>query len=200
MVTIDENQATSSDFSVEIKNPPNDARDPEVWKEFFESRFDGCEVRACTIALDNEDLVQLLIQRRQLILRLNNMHPTTQGFDRDDLQKLIESIPPVPMWKKILCQAPTPQAIYESILDADLKISEVSQKEYNVASVFVTFETEHSQRDVLSALSLPILNAPEIDDKFKFNGLTLKVKATEEPNATRWQDLNVSSCVSFCCP
>ncbi len=179
------------------KNPPNDARDPEEWKEFFESRFEGVEVRACTIALENEVLVQALIRRRKLILRLMNMIPSLEGLDTDNLEAIVSSCPPVPKWKQFICCASDPQTIHASIQQVDLEIQELSKRAYDVSSVFITFETETAQRDVLSTLCLPVLHLSNLDDKYKFNGIALKVSPTEEPDAIRWQDLNVSMRVSI---
>ena len=125
------------------------------------------------------------------------MAPTNEGVDHDDLNELVASCPNIPTWRKVLCFASDPNDIYDSIKNEDLNIQELSKKEYDVSSVFVTFETEHSQREVLKVLSHPILSIPHMQRKYKFNGNTLHVSTTEEPDAIRWQDLNVPMRVSF---
>ena len=179
------------------KNPPNDARDPEEWKEFFQSRFEGAEIRACTIALKNHELVEALVRRRQLILQLMNMLPSSDGIDTNDLDNMVSLCPAVPTWKKTLCFASDPEEIHESIKKENLTIQELIYKEYDISKVFITFETEHTQRDVLIALSLPILHNELTDGDNKFRGdLTLKITSCEEPDAIRWKDLGVPLHVS----
>ena len=104
--------------------------------------------------------------------------------------------PPVPKWKKILCCVSDAKVIYDHILQEESLISELARREYNVASVFVIFETEESQKKVLNALSPPALCAPFIGDRIKFKGVTLDVVQPEEPSAIRWEDLNVPASVS----
>ena len=184
------------------QNPPDDARDPLEWKQFFETTFMDSEVqvRACTIALDNQELIKALIRRWKLILQLNNMSP--EELDTDEMDKFVASCPPTPGWKKVLCkviccgQKADPNEIYAAIQQEDVNIYNLSRKVYNVAGVFVTFETESSQRAVLSQLARPGLIAGPVYDYYKFKDVVLDVSRTEEPDSIRWQDLNVSLKVS----
>lgn len=146
--------------------------------------------------MDNEELVQALIRRRKLILQLKNMVPNLQDFDSDNLEDIVSLCPRVPRWKKFLCFASLPQDIYFSIQKEELIIQDLSKKQYSVSSVFIIFETEQSHRDVLHTMSLPLLRQPLIDQHYKFNGITLDITSTEEPDAIRWQDLNVPLFVS----
>lgn len=152
-------------------------------------------MRSCTIALDNEDLVKALIRRRKLILELRN-RLQTDDFDSDKMEELVALCPPTPLWKKILCCSSDADVIYQNIRKEDVNIDDLSRKEYNVSSVFVIFETEEAQRKVLKALSPPLVSRPFIDESMKFNGVTLDVRKTEEPDAIRWDDLHVSFVVS----
>ena len=97
------------------KNPPNDARDPEEWKSFFKDTFDEIEVRAVTIALDNEELIKALVLRRKLILKLRNKLPLREDFDHDDLPKLVKECAPVPGWKKMFFLDAEASTIYDKI-------------------------------------------------------------------------------------
>lgn len=193
IITFDQSNDTTEDYSIEITNPPNEARDPKVWKEFFESNFEGATVRSCTIALDNEDLIQALIKRRKLILQLRNRLLIDDDFDSDNLEDLVSKCPPVPTWKKILCCSSDANTVYENILKESDRIDQLSRKEYKVSSVFVIFETEMTQREVLRRLSPPSICRPftGMEESLKFDGVVLNVKQTEEPSAIRWQDLNV---------
>ena len=152
-------------------------------------------MRSCTIALDNEDLVKALIRRRKLILQLKN-RLQTDDFDIDQIEELVARCPPAPLWQKILCCSSNADVILQNIRKEDVNIDELSRKEYNVSSVFVIFETEEAQRKVLRALSPPLVCRRFTDESMKFQGVTLDARKTEEPDAIRWEDLNVSFVVS----
>ena len=57
------------DYSIVINNPPEDATDPEEWKEFFKNAFDA-HVTGCTVAVDNDVLVHTLRERRETMRML----------------------------------------------------------------------------------------------------------------------------------
>jgi len=65
-----------------------------------------------------------------------------------------------------------------------------------VSSVFVTFETEAYQRDVLRALSGVKSKGNETREVHKYDGTVLRVKEPDEPLSIRWTDLSVSGYVS----
>lgn len=153
-------------------------------------------MRSCTIALDNDNLVQALIRRRKLILELKNRLLIGKNFDSDNLEELAAKSPPVPKWKKVLCCASDANVIYQNIAKEESQIRTLSEKHYNVSSIFVIFETEATQREVLKSLSPPIYMRKSIKESLKFNGVVLDVKKTEEPSAIRWEDLNVPTMVS----
>lgn len=67
-------------------------------------------------------------------------------------------------------------------------------------NVFLTFETEAGQRDVLEKMSIGIVQAEKniktavADPKYLFRGEhVLYVSEPEEPSTIRWQDLNVTT-------
>ena len=62
-VQFDEDEQTAQDYSIIINNPPDDATDPEEWKEYFKAAFDA-HVTGCTVAVDNDILVRTLVERR----------------------------------------------------------------------------------------------------------------------------------------
>lgn len=128
------------------------------------------------------------------------MLPSSEGIDTDDLENMVSLCPTVPTWKKILCFASDPEDIHNSIEKENLNIQDLINKEYDITKVFITFETEHVQRDILKAMSLPILRNELENEDHKFRGdITLKITSCEEPDAIRWKDLGVPLYVSLLC-
>lgn len=160
----------------------------------MESTFD-VEVIACTIALDNEVLIRALVKRRQLINQFREMLPEIQDFDIDELQHNIEKCKAVPMWKQVLFRAATPESIYQSIIQQDIKIDQLSSKNYNVSSIIATFQTQKDQQTVLDRLVLPVLRQKQLPEEYKYDGVILDVKEPAEPSAVRWDDLNTPTSV-----
>jgi hypothetical protein len=74
VVSFDEDEQTAQDYSVAVLNPPDDACDPEEWKQFFEDHFD-CKVTVCTDDLANNDLVQHITTRKEILRQLELILP-----------------------------------------------------------------------------------------------------------------------------
>jgi hypothetical protein len=197
-VVFDEDEQTAQDYSIVIRNPPHNAKEPTEWKDYFETVFDA-QVTTCTVAVDNDLLVKTLVERREVLRQIEmKMQPGTvldkltltalaakeereRNFAKHLLAKLVPGIPElVARWV---------------VLTA--KIQGLAQQDYPVTNVFVTFETEADQRKVLTALSLGSLdvsrnNIHALPRKvYAFRGdLVLAVEEPDEPNTIRWQDLN----------
>jgi len=77
------------------------------------------------------------------------------------------------------------------------KVQGLAQLDFPATRVFLTFETEHDQRKVLSTLNYGSMKANKqktkgIDPQHLFRGThVLKVEEPDEPSTIRWQDLNV---------
>lgn len=122
-----------------VQNPPKQAKDPDSWKDFFERNFE-VNVKVCTIALDNQDLIDALIDRRKSLLALENLIFRTQDIDEDNLAQAINVCWEVPLWKQIICFAKTPRAIIENINQKEIEIVEkvnAVREKSKVCSVFV---------------------------------------------------------------
>jgi len=85
---IDEAVQTSQDYSVVVQDPGDDDRNPDEWKEFFQKHLpvtDNGEqlykddVVAVTIAVKNGKLMDLLVQRKALLKKLNSEGWTNEG-------------------------------------------------------------------------------------------------------------------------
>uniref|UniRef100_A0A7S3QEB8 CSC1/OSCA1-like cytosolic domain-containing protein n=1 Tax=Chaetoceros debilis TaxID=122233 RepID=A0A7S3QEB8_9STRA len=191
----DDAEHSSADYTIEIKNPPKieSSLSPDVWKQWFETTFDELEVAGCTIALDNEKLVNAVAKRRSLILQLQNELENPEDFDIDNMESYVNQLEKVPKWKKILCFATSPDDIVKAIIKETEYVAELASKDYGVASVFLTFQTQGQQRMVLDELLVPTFFSSRKlnDEKYMYEGKILKVCEPAEPSDIRWGDLNI---------
>jgi hypothetical protein len=175
----DEEVLTASDYSIAVSNPPLNSNEPDEWKAFF-SQF-GDEVVYVTVALHNEELVNLLATRRKLLQKL--------GFKikgRDDVP--LQFVP-----KEMADKHPSK---YKKLVDMERKCRQLMETRFDVSEVFVTFETESAQRRVLRLLTVGKMhvasnNTRALTSEYLFRGnLVLDVIESVEPSAIRWQDLD----------
>ena len=197
---MDEDEQTAQDYSIVIDNPPEDATDPQEWREYFKSAFDA-HVTACTVAVDNDLLVRTLVERREKMRMLELMVEPGTSLDivtlagiaagkereRNAFQKLMAMV--VPGFPEIFARM--------AVLTA--KVQGLAQQDYPVTNIFVTFETEGGQRKVLEKLTVGQAaidtnrQSSVRDVKYLFRGFrVLSVHEPEEPDSIRWEDLNVT--------
>ena len=183
-----------------LQNPPkiDSSFSPDVWKKWFEVTFDDIEVAACTIALDNEQLIQALANRRSLIMKLQNELERPEDFDIDHMDDIVNQLDKVPKWKRLFFFAASPERLVKAIKKQTAVINTLSEKNYTVASVFITFQTQVQQKVVLDKLLVPAFcSRRRLDDKkYIYEGTTLEVSEPAEPSAIHWWDLNVAAWVS----
>ncbi|KAG7353426.1 hypothetical protein IV203_002781 [Nitzschia inconspicua] len=216
-VRFDEDKITTSDYSVNVKNPPPDAYDPEEWHTFF-SQFatDGDQVTCVTVTLDNEELVANTFYYRNFRSQLLRKIPADTDVNDEEatraaIKKYIDDngspyyiesgcigwilktlvVPPCNLFNMFL----PADKLYDKMCVLKKKIIELQEKEYKVSQVFVTFETEHGQRAALSALQLGLLDVLTVNKKAVtqnclFRDTLLHVVQPAEPNAVRWLDLD----------
>lgn len=216
-VRFDEDKITTSDYSVNVKNPPPDAYNPEEWSDFF-SQFatDGDQVTCVTVTLDNEELIantfyyrnfrSQLLRKIPLDTDVNDEEATRAAIkkymDDNGSSYYIESgwigwilktlvVPPCNLFNMLL----PADKLYEKMCNLKKKIIELQEKEYAVSQIFVTYETENGQRAALSALQLgwwDILtdNKNAVTQNCLFQGKLLHIVQPAEPNAVRWLDLD----------
>eukprot|EP00548_Thalassiothrix_antarctica_P005206 CAMPEP_0194140552 /NCGR_PEP_ID=MMETSP0152-20130528/10088_1 /TAXON_ID=1049557 /ORGANISM="Thalassiothrix antarctica, Strain L6-D1" /LENGTH=957 /DNA_ID=CAMNT_0038838841 /DNA_START=36 /DNA_END=2912 /DNA_ORIENTATION=+ len=208
-VQLDESQQTTSDYSVQVSDPPKDAFDPEEWKAFFSQQFDdeheAAEVVAVTVALNNERLIRTLVKRRQLIQNIAALVESKNiPFDPTNIDEMVERCcandSPVPTWKKYLCcagDASSPARKYlQKVRKLDEKARRLAQKKKEVSHVFVTFQTEKAQRSVLKALSRSGFEEMcsrnrSIPETQRFRGEhSLYVTEPKEPSTILWHNLD----------
>jgi len=126
---------------------------------------------------------------------MQEMMPHIHDFDMDDLESNIVKCEIVPRWKQVICGAATAESVYLSIMKEDGVIADLSNKSYDVASVFVTFQEQAQQQRVLDFLVLPTLRKRLLNKKYRYEGVILNVVEPAEPSAIHWHDLNTSNIV-----
>lgn len=208
-VRFDEDNTSAPDYTLIVTNPPKDAKDPDEWREFFDT-FSEKQVTLVTVALGNDELLNSLVAKRRDIKILRGLLP--KGVDFSDeaatdnivinarrqrvgeekqgscIAKLV-----LPLLR-LLGLSTTEEVIWSRIKATSAKIKELEQKEYDASAVFVTFETERGQRTALEALNFSRLevltNKPVSGDTSAiFRDTVLNCYEASEPNAVRWKDL-----------
>ena len=84
-VLFDEDEQSAQDYSICVKRPPPDARNPRKWRNYFEETFPGVEVVAVTCNLDNDILVKALVARREILRRMEVYLEKGTNMDIDNL-------------------------------------------------------------------------------------------------------------------
>jgi len=198
-VEFDEDEQSAQDYSIAIKHPPPDARNPRKWRNYFEETFPGVEVVAVTCNLDNDLLVKALVKRREILRRMEVYLEKGTDMDIDNLAlmaarearnrgKYLDAI-------KALFIPGLPELI-SILVGLNTRIKGLAQLDYRCTGVFVSFERESHQREVLSKLSIGKKYIKNNDPsglehpKFMFEGTVLSVAEAAEPNSIRWEDLN----------
>lgn len=189
----DRKQQTSSDYAVEVVNPPGDSKDEAEWHVFF-SQFG--HVTALTITYDNEELRTALLQRRSLVAKLEQLQSRDVVVDPQNIEKAVAMASPVPWYQKVLCSLDA-ETIQQRIAVMDELIkSDLSERQYDVSEVFVVYETEEAQQAALQALQLPRLKLARndtsgVNENLIFRGThLLYCVEPQEPDTIRWQDLD----------
>ncbi len=198
-IIYDEDEQTAQDYSVVVQNPPGDATSPEEWFKFFHDSFDGAHMTACTIAVDNDLLVRSLVERRELLRKIEMMVDPGTSLDTLTLARIAAKEARKRRWLarwKALVVKGIPE-LFGRVVVLNALVQGLAQQEYPATKVFCTFETEDDQRKVLAALSYGDWQvsrqntAAARDPRHLFRGEhLLSVREAEEPNTIRWQDLN----------
>jgi hypothetical protein len=218
-IRFDEDKVTTTDYSIEIKNPPPDAVDPEEWRQFFD-QFADTQVTVVTVALDNEDLVQRMVNRRVFQNQLRLKLPT--GIDLEDKTAVHAAVGEIirneaeiekGCFGRLLgCSLIPILNVFNMFLSVDKladkidiltdEIKDLQGQKFNVTEVYVTFESEEGQRTALAALTVGKLDVflnrtSAVSQGNLFQGRILKVSEPEEPNAIRWMDLSSTTIRKF---
>ena len=192
------NHLTAQNYSIQITDPPHDAKDPEEWQRYFNEKCDGVQVTVCTCAVHNDLLVQTLVERRERIRYIQGIQPDI-SLDLIDLARISAEI-----WRErgflqrlVAKISPGIPEHFSRLVLLNMKVEGLSQLEYPVTNVFVTFETEKDQQHVLEMLMVGAKRArnnnPTVlsDPKYLFRGEhVLAVCEPMAPSDIRWTALN----------
>lgn len=198
-VQFDEDEQTAQDYSIQISNPPADAKNPEEWRRFFAENCDGAQVVVCTCAVHNDFLVRTLVERRERLRTIHNSQEPGSSMRMLDLARVAaEQERSRNFWGRLLAAiVPGIPEHFARLVALNAKVEGLAQLDYPVTNVFVTFETEKDQRHVLEKLTVGSVKSSRndksalSDPKYLFRGqYVLAVSEPEEPNTIRWQDLN----------
>jgi uncharacterized membrane protein YqjE len=197
-VSFDEDEQTAQDYSIAVLNPPDDACDPEEWKQFFEHHF-NCKVTVCTVGLANDDLVQHLTTRREILHQLELMLPPGTPLNKRSLKAEAMKASKNATFNSRFSTGVPDLYVKLKVTNTQLKQELKETKALPTTNVFVTFETEKGQREVLQALTVGIIAAHNndttslSDPKWLFRGSrVLEVVEPGEPSTIRWQELNAT--------
>jgi len=200
---------------VVVRDPPPNAYDPDEWHAFF-SQFADKQVTVVTVALNNDLLLRKLVARRRHMRSLRMMLPRGIDLEDEDMSRAAvaqllrdqEIDPPGCLIRLLDCLVfpflrpfgmfLKPDSLVNNIFRLRKEIDELQRKEYEVCTVYVTFETEEGQRAALSALSTGKLNTMSNNTAAcapgsVFQGRLLSVDQPTEPSSVRWLDLSASS-------
>ncbi|KAL7436768.1 hypothetical protein ACHAXH_007776 [Discostella pseudostelligera] len=196
-ITYDEQEQTAQDYSIEIFNPPADATEPEEWKEFFETRFGG-HLTCCTVTIDNDLLVKALAQRRDVLSDIEELIDDDVNLSTLTLSQRAAKIEHGRLFLGRLQSMLSPgiPELVDRLTVLNTRIQGLVQQDYRATRVFCTFETEATQRQVLSRMTVGAMtamrnNTHRINSNLLFRGEhVLLVREAEEPSAIRWMDLD----------
>jgi len=212
---LDECLLTASDYSIHIKNPHKEATDPSEWRNFF-MKYAEKNVVACTIIIDNSDLILTLIKRRAFFSKLQNLLAPYVDVDINDeegqrlaVENHIEERDKTRISFLSILYSRTFQPIFSCtfipilqcfnlLLTAEKLVAKIKmctkdaiklKKKYDVVDVIVTFETEISQRNCLKDLRTGKVEKTEEMNKL-FQGGVPCVDRPVEPCALRYGDMS----------
>lgn len=150
------------------------------------------------MALKNEELIKLLLQKYRLKNKIRNLLPLTVEFDENKLEEMVEKCQTPSFLERLFCCAQSGEKLHKKILSINTQIENMLQQpDFDVSNVFVTFETEEMQRVVLQYMKAPKFRHDLVDEEMKFEGEVLSLTEPDEPSSIRWNDLQSSSLVSF---
>jgi len=180
-IMADEGKVSTSDYSICVKNPPPDAKDPDKWRDFF-AQFDSHKPPLVTIALNNRVLLRALKELRIL----------SQNLEQKRKVQMEEKIGPVRRLIQKLKNPMSEENILSKIEEAKEEIKNLQNQKYNVDRVYVTMETEKGQRNAIEALSASKLAIWKNDKTMKlFDGHILHASAALEPTQIDWMDVSI---------
>ena len=142
--------------------------------------------------------MKLFIDRREILRQIENLLPDGTPLDIESLDAQVER--KAAKKGRFFFRSPVPSLV-SRLKEQNHKIKTELKKhaDYPVTNVFVTFETETAQRNVLQTLTVGSVAATKNDTtkvpapRFLFRGkYVLEIIEPEEPNAITWDELNAT--------
>lgn len=205
----DEFDQTAADYSVVITDPPASAYEPKAWRQFFmdnkqlfkkrdKSVCEDLHVSVVTTALKNDELVQKLIKRRELLFKLKQDLKAGSTLDPENLQEYATRLR---LGRKAIGMIvslvfPGFPELLDEIEKLNNDILQLSKRKYPVSKVFVSFEKEINKRAVCTAFhtcnpqdfNMDAFNDEVISEWGKTN--KFQVDEPEEPRSIKWEVQN----------
>ena len=193
-IAFDEDDQTAQDYSILVGNPPPKATNPDAWRRYFEDSFPGVRCAAITCAVNNDLLVRALVARREVLRRLELHLEQGTSMDIDHLALLAAKTAQkekgylFQTWRLFVPGLPQ---LLSRLVSLNTSIKGLAQLSYPCTKVFVTFEKEAHQREILAKLSVGQWhirknNAKVLEnERYLFDGKVLKVVESVEPNSVR---------------
>ncbi|CAM9375034.1 unnamed protein product, partial [Chrysoparadoxa australica] len=196
---IDKSQQTPSDYTVCIHNPPAIVRDPDAYHVRFKKYGD---IAFVTIALNNGELLKAIAHKEVLEHKLRareaarSLASAAKQGSEVELMSAIPTNDSLPDWKLKL----QPLGLFQTVeyLEADLaatnsRIVGLSKRDFRPSRVYITFNLEQAQVDMLAATETGLLeevfNLGKNKDSI-MEGKTLHVTEAEEPSEVIWANLH----------
>lgn len=173
--TLDEAIQTASDYSIEVRDPPGDADNPDEWQAYF-SRY-GI-VRYVTVMRANGEMLEAVRKTHKYAQKVLSMEASHASGLR--------------------------LGFYQHKLDEYAKqLSEQCRSSFPVCRVYVTFEHEEHQRLCLKEMEVPDINALlDLQDakktKKSFRDAVLDIVEPPEPDNIIWRNLEAKVCYRIC--
>jgi hypothetical protein len=185
---LDESLQTISDYSLEVKDPPYDADNPDEWYEFF-SRFGS--VRYISIIRRNDEIIEKLFEKHKCLHKIETVqHILEEQNEKNEVNNLQDHSKYNQMWLKRL------DKLHRNLTDLNNELAQLYLKSYKVCRVFVTYEYEEHQRLALANLEVPDLYAKfDLKDLSNAKALfrrssVLNVVEPQEPDNIMWGHLS----------
>lgn len=207
-IKFDEDEITARDYSIVIKNPPANAREPDQWRRYFERNF-RAKVASVTVGIDNDLLVKTLVERRQSLRLLElELEPGTP-LDVLSLARISSKIENHRncIQKVLAWIFPGIPEHFGRLVVLTARVQGLAQQSYGVKNVFVTFAKETTKNRILEHFALGdwTIRRNNTDHmtntnrgRLCFDGTQiLKCREPDEPATIRWKDLNSHFSVRF---
>lgn len=183
---IDVAQQTTQDYSVCVMNPPETVTDTKAYQKHF-SRFG--EVVLVTIVKNNGALITELALKKALKSKLETAEFVTANAGDSPGEGLKAWV------MRKLYGTEQIESLKVKLAANQQRIDALAQRDYHPWRVFITFNSEHSQRSCLNRAHTSFMarrTGLGVPDDAKFEDHILHVKEAMEPSEVIYENTHVS--------